>query len=124
MMKIPTTYRPLIILLIGVVLVAAYAWWSDDISQPTESEGLAIQTWTTKNGARVYFVPATSLPMVDVRVVFDAGSARDGTQHGVARLSNALLSQGAGDWDAQQLAERFEDVGANFGSDALRDMAV
>lgn len=123
-MKIPTTYRPLIILIIGIALVAGYAWFSEDISQPTEVKGLSIQTWKTKNGASVYFVPANSLPMVDVRVVFDAGSARDGKQYGVSQLTNSLLSQGAGDWSAQQLAERFEDVGANFGAESLRDMAV
>ena len=123
-MKIPTTYRPLIILVIGIVLVASYAWLSDDISQPTEVKGLAIQTWKTSNGARVYYVPANGLPMIDVRVVFDAGSARDGKQFGVSQFTNALLAEGAGDWSAQQLAERFEDVGANFGNESLRDMAV
>ena len=39
-----------------------------------------IQTWETPNGARVLFVEAPDLPMVDVRLVFDAGSARDGEQ--------------------------------------------
>ena len=123
-MNIPTSYRPLIILIIGIVLVASYAWLSDDISQPSEVKGLAIQTWKTSNGARVYFVPANGLPMVDVRVVFDAGSARDGKQFGVSQLTNSLLAEGAGDWSAQQLAERFENVGANFGTESLRDMAV
>ena len=124
-MKIPTSYRPLIILLIGIVLVAGYALLSEDMSKPpVEAKGLSIKTWTTNNGARVFYVPATSLPMVDVRVVFDAGSARDGKQYGIAQLTNNLLSQGAGEWNAQQLAERFEDVGANFSTNALRDMAV
>ena len=35
-----------------------------------------IQYWVTSNGARVYFVEARQLPMVDLRVVFDAGAAR------------------------------------------------
>ena len=35
-----------------------------------------IQHWQTANGARVYFVPAPELPMVDVSVIFDAGGAR------------------------------------------------
>lgn len=123
-MKIPTSYRPLIILVIGIVLIGGYAWLSEDITTTVETKGLEIQTWKTKNGARVYFVPANTLPMVDVRVVFDAGSARDGQQFGISQLTNTLLSQGAGDWSAQQLAERFEDAGARFGAEALRDMAV
>ena len=82
-----------------------------------------IQHWTTANGARVYFVPAPDLPMADVRVVFDAGSARDGDHPGVARLTNALLATGAGELDADALAEGLESVGAELGNGALRDMA-
>jgi zinc protease len=82
-----------------------------------------IQTWETANGAKVLFVPASELPMVDVRVVFDAGSARDGDKPGVTSFTNSLLNQGAGEWNAQQIAERLESVGANLGLGSLRDMA-
>ncbi len=85
--------------------------------------GPAIQSWQTANGAKVLFVPAPELPMLDVRVVFDAGSARDGDQHGVTSFTNTLLSQGAADWSAQQIAERLEDVGAKLEVGSLRDMA-
>lgn len=83
----------------------------------------AIQHWTTKNGARVYFTPALEIPIVDVRVVFDAGSARDDDKPGLAVLTNGLLIEGAGKLDANRIAERFDDVGAQTGSGALRDMA-
>ena len=49
-----------------------------------------IQSWQTANGVPVYFVPAPELPMVDVEVVFDAGSARDGDKPGLAMLTNSL----------------------------------
>jgi len=83
-----------------------------------------IEHWTTSQGARVYFVPARDLPMVDLRVIFDAGSARDGGKPGLAKLTNGLLSEGAGEWSGNQIAERFEGVGANFGNDSLRDMGL
>ncbi len=86
--------------------------------------GLQIQHWTTDNGARVYFVSAPELPMVDLRVTFDAGAARDGADSGVALLTNALLSEGAGGLDAHQISERFESVGARFSNSAHRDMAT
>ena len=82
-----------------------------------------IQHWQTTNGAQVYFVPAMDLPMADVRIVFDGGSARDKGKAGLAVLSNGLLAEGAGGLTAQQLSERFENVGANFSNGALRDMA-
>jgi zinc protease len=83
-----------------------------------------IQTWTTANGARVYFVPSPELPMVDIRVVFDAGSARDGAQGGVAQITNGLLDQGAGDLNADQIAERMDGLGAQLGTSSYRDMAI
>ena len=85
--------------------------------------GPKIQTWETPNGATVLFVEAPELPMLDVRVVFDAGSARDGDKPGLAQLTASLLSQGAGDWNADQLAERMEGVGASFSTGSARDMA-
>ncbi|MGD8593128.1 MAG: pitrilysin family protein [Gammaproteobacteria bacterium] len=83
-----------------------------------------IQHWETANGARVYFVAAPELPMVDVQVVFDGGAARDGEQHGVALLTNGLLAEGAADLNADQIAEQFDDLGARFGNSSERDMAV
>jgi Predicted Zn-dependent peptidases len=46
-----------------------------------------IEYWTTANGLRVYYVPAPELPMLDLRLVFDAGSARDGAKPGLAMLT-------------------------------------
>ena len=50
----------------------------------------AIQHWQTENGARVYYVPAPELPIVDVRMVFSAGSARDAGQPGLARMTKGV----------------------------------
>ena len=86
-----------------------------------------IQHWQTENGAEVYFVPSNDIPMVDVRIVFDAGSARDSEVgkdlSGTAIMTNGLLSEGAAGDDAQVLAEKFEAVGASFGNGSLKDMA-
>ncbi|MGD8802566.1 MAG: pitrilysin family protein [Gammaproteobacteria bacterium] len=82
-----------------------------------------IQTWETEQGASVYFVESKMLPMVDVRIVFDAAGSRDGELPGLAMLTNGLLAEGAAGKDAQQLAENFESVGAQFSNDSLRDMA-
>jgi zinc protease len=82
-----------------------------------------IQSWTTKNGTRVLFVEAHELPMLDIRVVFDAGSARDADKPGVASLTNALLDQGAAGMDAGAIAAGFEQYGAKLSGGAGRDMA-
>jgi zinc protease len=83
-----------------------------------------IEHWQTSQGSRVYFVQADALPMADIQVVFDAGSARDGQQFGLAALTSGLMDTGAGQWNADQIALRFESVGANFGTGVSSDMAT
>jgi zinc protease len=82
-----------------------------------------IQNWLAANGSRVYFVQTEGLPLVDIRVVFDAGSARDGAQFGLSTLTSALLDTGAGSWDADTIAQRLESVGAQLATGASRDSA-
>ena len=82
-----------------------------------------IEHWTTGNGARVYFVAAPEIPIVDIRFVFNAGSARDGDAAGIARVTAKLLGEGAGEFDANAFSERIADTGAELSSSALRDMA-
>lgn len=82
-----------------------------------------IENWQTSQGARVYYVHTPSLPMVDIRVSFDAGSARDGAQFGVAALTMSMLGNASGDWTADEVANRFESVGATFSNGVSEDMA-
>ncbi len=83
-----------------------------------------IQHWRMDNGAGVYFVEAHELPMVDVQMVFNAGSAYDGTHPGIASLTNALLDEGAGKWSADTLADDLARIGAHLSTESLRDMAL
>ena len=83
----------------------------------------AIQHWQTANGVRAYFIPTSELPMVDIRIVFDAGSARDAGQAGLASLTNRLLADGAGNLNADQIADIFASRGALLGYGSARDMA-
>lgn len=85
---------------------------------------LNIQTWTTAQGSRVLFVAAPELPMIDLRVTFAAGSSHDGDQPGLAMLTNAMLNEGIAGKDVTQIAESFENLGAEFANGAYRDMAV
>lgn len=80
-----------------------------------------IEHWQTSQGSEVYFIQTKTLPMADIQVVFDAGSARDGEQHGIASLTATLLENGAGNWNADAIAQRLEDVGAQFSAAASLD---
>lgn len=85
--------------------------------------GPKVESWQTERGSKVLYVHAPDLPMVDVRVVFDAGSARDVKLPGLSRFTNAMLTEGAGDWDADALALRLEQQAIQLSSGSLRDMA-
>jgi len=85
---------------------------------------LKIEQWTSVNGARVYFVPTTGVPMVDVEINFNAGSARDDAYPGLASFCMALLDQGAEDLEANAIAAQFEDIGAVYSANAERDRTI
>ena len=87
------------------------------------ANAIEIQHWTTNNGAPVYFIESHDLPIVDMRLNFRAASSRDGELPGIAGLVNGLLVEGTEDLTAQQVAARFEQVGARLGHSANRDMA-
>lgn len=86
---------------------------------------LDIQTWKTENGARVYFVETRQLPMVQLSVGFDAGSARDPLDKlGLAHLVNLMVEEGAADLDGESIALALEAVGAQYSNENGRDMSV
>ena len=88
----------------------------------------AVQSWQTTQGTPVLFVASPILPMVDVRLTFDAGSARDSEimpgAYGLAHLAANLLDEGTRSQTADQIAATFEQVGTQFSASAYRDMFV
>lgn len=90
----------------------------------TPAVHVALKRWTTAEGLRVLWSRNTQLPLLDVRVVFDAGAAREGEHAGVAAAVSSLLEEGTTTRSAQQVAEGFEEVGAQFSAASYRDMAL
>lgn len=89
-----------------------------------------VQSFRTSQGMRVLFVAAQELPMVDIRLTFDAGSARDQAAEtsqnlklsGLASLTAQLLFEGTSTQTTDQIAARFESLGAQYSAAAYRDM--
>ena len=82
-----------------------------------------IEHWVTDAGLRVYYVNVPELPILDARLTFAAGSAYDGDKAGLSGMLTSMFDKGAAGLNADQIAEAFESVGANFSSGAARDMA-
>ncbi len=93
------------------------------LSMPLAQAAPKIEHWTTSNGLRVYYVSAPDLPMLDLSLIFDAGSVRDGDKQGMAMLTSSMLNKGAGELNEDQLAEQFDAIGANFSADSSMDNA-
>ena len=142
-------YKRILLALIGVVGIAAILYFSKhqilshvkkgelvkmlgmEMSDPTSlssyqsvSGVLRLQHWKTKQGVPVYFVEVPTLPMVDIEMVFDAGSARNGSKGALAYLTNILIAEGTANLTADQVAENFENVGAQYQASSQRDMAT
>lgn len=80
---------------------------------------------TLKNGLVVYVMPTRRLPLVDLRMVVNAGAMHDPAgKEGLAGLTADMLTQGAGARGARQIAEDIEFVGGELTAEADAERIV
>jgi zinc protease len=91
---------------------------------------LPIETWTTPQGVKVFFVNAPSIPMLDLQVDFDAGSRFDARKtSGVAVITNGMMGKGVasrgsdGALTEAQIADGLANVGAQRSASVAEDRA-
>jgi len=127
---LPMNKKALIIYVLVIIAALIFVFLPDTASKeikPVINKTLNIQEWKTNNGARVLYVYAPELPMLDIKTIFDAGSVRNGNKPGLANMTNGLLSHGAmlenEKLSVEDIAERFDSVGARFGNGSSKDNA-
>ena len=77
---------------------------------------------TLSNGLRVIVAKSTDLPILNARLVIAGGAAADPADRpGLATMTAALASQGAGDRSAPEIARTMEALGASIGGGAGDD---
>ncbi len=114
-----------------LVLLNSSAVAQNEHSQETLKVG-KISQWYSKNGMKVLYQQADTLPMIDFRLIYDAGAARDSrfkaenatVLAGLAKLTNGLIFEGTKTLNADQIAEQFADLGVQYGNGSYRDMAI
>jgi zinc protease len=75
----------------------------------------AVQTYQLNNGLKVYFGEKTDLPLVRINFLVNSGSRFDPENlKGLSNLLAMCIDEGAGKYDALQLADEFEMLGAQF----------
>lgn len=102
-----------IILLTFIIPIISYAG--------TQAPVLSIQHWQTANKVNVYYVYVPQLPIVDIDVIFRAGSAYDDKNQGIANLTANMIGQGAQHLTANDIADQFDNVGAIFESNVTKE---
>jgi len=98
--------------LIALFILAAFPLRAEvDITQVTSPSGL--EAW---------LVEERSIPFVSLDLIFAGGAALESdAQAGVVNLMTSLLSEGAGDMDAQAFAARSEELATRIRFEAGRD---
>ncbi|MFP3616037.1 insulinase family protein, partial [Paraburkholderia sp. SIMBA_050] len=87
-----TIASPRMVRRLAAVACGAVALLAGSVAQAA----LPIENWTASTGAKVFFVPSPSIPMLDVNIDFDAGGRYDPPgKAGLATLTAALLDKGA-----------------------------
>lgn len=86
--------------------------------------GPKIEHWVTPTGARVFYVEAHHLPMIDVQIDFEAGSALDPVDKaGLAALTHGLLDLGTNRLSELEIADALADIGATLSGGVSDDRA-
>ena len=77
---------------------------------------------TSPSGLEAWLVEERSIPFVSLDLIFAGGAALESdAQAGVVNLMTSLLSEGAGDMDAQAFAARSEELATRIRFEAGRD---
>ncbi|WP_367106973.1 M16 family metallopeptidase [uncultured Psychrobacter sp.] len=101
---------------------------SIDNAKPLKVTVPTIEHFTTAAGVPVSFVQASTLPIVDIDLRFNAGSARDGnirTQgFGIASMTATMLTQGTESLAEDDFTRAVETLGINLNSSAYKDMFI
>lgn len=90
---------------------------------PIKTSNLVISKWQTTNKINTFFVNAPELPMVDIQVTFNAGSAFESQVPGLAALTNSMLLEGTKNFNTEQINEKLDAIGAKFNTSIGRDSA-
>ena len=74
-----------------------------------------VEQFTLGNGLKVILVEKHTLPLVEGRLIIDAGAMREpGNKNGLASLTGRLLSEGTSDMSGADIARQMDALGAQF----------
>ena len=92
--------------------------------EPLKEKEFPFPEYTVKtidNGMKVFIIEDHEQPVVNLRMLIGGGTSQDGEHAGTADLVADLLTKGAGDMDALEIAEKLDGVGASINASTSVD---
>lgn len=80
-----------------------------------------VLSYKTKNGINVLYSKSENIPMIDIKITFNAGSNKDGDLKGLSLLTHNLLDEGTSKMNSEEIASVFESTGAIFNTSVSKD---
>jgi len=85
----------------------------------------AVQQFTLSNGLKVIVVEKHTIPVVEGRLILDAGAMREpAAKNGLAALTGSLLSEGTGTMTGADIARAMDALGAQYFTTANFNAAI
>ena len=80
-----------------------------------------VQQFALDNGLKVILVEKHTLPVVEGRLILDAGAMREpAAKNGLASLTGRLLSEGTADMTGAEIARQMDALGAQYGTGGIQ----
>lgn len=77
-----------------------------------------VQTWTTKEGAEVYYLHAPEIPIVDMIISVDAGAILEDGAYGLADMTASMMTSGTTRLDEEAYLEELDNLQSSIGAGA------
>ena len=109
---------------VGALLLPAAAPWAQTVMPPPAGPLRpyifpAVEEFQLANGLRVILVQRHTVPVVEGRLILDAGAMREpAAKNGLASLTGALLSEGTGTLTGADIARAMDAFGARYSTSA------
>ncbi|MEP6858760.1 MAG: pitrilysin family protein [Gemmatimonadales bacterium] len=111
-------------LVAGAILLSASAIRAQTVTPPPAAPLRpyvfpSVEQFQLANGLKVILVEKHTLPVVEGRIIVDAGAMREpAAKNGLASLTGSLLSEGTGDMTGADIARAMDVFGAQYSTNA------
>ena len=109
---------------IFIILLVIIISFNTALFAKPKNDYLNIQTWKTKSGVPVYFIREKKLPIIDIEIIFHAGSAYDGKHYGLSSLTSSMIGRTTYSQSENEIIDQINDLGTDINTYNNRDSLI